>query len=215
MVSVHLGPSWFFGMDASLEAFAALIALLVTFAAFRVYRITSAKKYAFFTASFGMLTLSFLSRAITDAILEELFMRVPQQLIGQIFFFGYVTHILLALAAYLIIFIITHKIKDNRIIAALFLMFVPSLLLSSSYYLSFYGLSAVFLAFIAYTYYRNSKTVKTRAAKLVFAAFLLITLAQGFFLVEAVAANYWYVVAQITQAAGYLTLLAALLSTRK
>src|SRR3990172_9903106 len=102
MVSVHLqGPQWFFGADASLEAFAAVIAFCVAFASLRVYRVTREQKYGYFTASMALLTLSFLARAITDTLLEELLFTVPSELSGMIFFIGYVTHIILALVAYL------------------------------------------------------------------------------------------------------------------
>lgn len=213
MVSVQLqGPEWFFGMDASLTAFAAIIAFCVAFVSLRVYRITGERKYAFFTASFVLLTLGFVIRAATDALLEGLFVTIPGAMTGTIFFFGYVTHILLTLTAYLILVVVTHKIKDWRIIALLFLILVPSLLISGSYFLSFYGLSAIFLAFIALAYYQNCRKVCKIASYLVFIAFLLLMFAQLQFLLEALH-DYWYVGAHLTQAVGYLVLLFALIKT--
>ncbi len=213
MVSVHLqGPEWFFGADASLTAFAAVIALCVAVASLRVYRLTREKKYGYFTASFILLTLSFLSRATADTLLEGLVVKIPEAMTGMIFFVGYVTHILLALTAYLLLVIITHKIKDKRVIALLFLTLVPSLLLSGSYFLSFYGLSTIFLAFVAIAYYQNYHKVCTTTSCLVFIAFVLLSLAQVQFLLEAVK-DFWYVGAHITQAAGYLVILFALVKT--
>ncbi len=212
MVTVHLGPKWFFGVDAGLEAFAALIAFFIAFASYRVYRLTKEKKYAHFTASFVILTLSFLIRAATDLILEGMLIKVPQTLTGIIFFTGYVAHILLALTAYLMLVIVTHKITDKRIIALLFLILVPSLLISGSYFLSFYGLSTIFLAFVALAYYQNYRKVCKAAACLVFIAFTLITLSQAMFLLEAFY-DPFYVAAHVTQATGYLVLLFALIRT--
>jgi len=221
MVSVYLhGPKWFFGADASLMAFSALIAFCVAFASFRLYRMTKEKKYAFFTASFILLTLSFISRALTDSILEEIMFSVPAQYAGLVFFAGYVTHILLALTAYLLLIIITHKITDKRIIALLFLVLVPSMLLSGSYYLSFYGLSVIFLAFISIAYFQNYRKVCSAASCLVFIAFVLLTLSQVQFLLEGIrilsleiVRPYVYVAAHITQAVGYLVILFALVKT--
>ena len=213
MVNVYLhGPKWFFGVDASLFAFAALIAICVAFASFRLYKMTKERKYAFFTASFVLLTLSFLSRAIADMLLEEVVMSVPANMAGLVFFYGYVLHILLALTAYLLLIIITYKITDKRIIALLFLVLVPSMLLSGSYYLSFYGLSTIFLAFIAAAYYQNYKKVCSTASCLVFISFVLLALAQVQFLLEAVKITF-YVTAHITQAVGFLLILAALIKT--
>jgi hypothetical protein len=221
MVNVYLhGPKWFFGADASLMAFAALIAFCVAFAAFRLYRMTDEKKYAFFTTSFVLLTFSFLARAAADTLLEGIVFSAPAHLAGLIFFYGYVLHILLALTAYAVLIIITHKITDLRIIALLFLIMIPSMLLSGSYYLSFYGLSMIFLAFIATAYYQNYKKVCSAASCLVFIAFVLLTFAQIQFLLEGVrilafeaVRPYLYVTAHITQAAGYLLILFALIRT--
>ncbi len=213
MVSVHMqGPQWFFGADASLEAFAAVIAFCVAFASLRVYRVTRERKYGFFTASMVLLTLSFLSRAITDALLEELLFTIPSNISGMIFFIGYVLHILLALTAYVLLVIITHKITDKSIIALLFLILVPSIMISGSYFLSFYGLSAILLAFVAFSYYQNYRKVCKASACLVFLSFLLLAIAQLLFLFEAVY-DPLYVAAHVTQAAGYMVLLFALVKT--
>lgn len=213
MVSVYLqGPEWFFGADASLEAFAAVIAFCVAFASLRVYRMTREKKYAYFTASMALLTISFLARTTADILLEELWFKMPANIAGLTFFAGYVTHILLALTAYILLIIVTHKITDKRIIALLFLIMVPSLLISGSYFLSFYGLSTIFLAFVAFTYFQNYYKVRKIAACLVFVAFLLLTIAQVMFLFEAVY-DPLYVAAHIAQAVGYLALLFALIRT--
>ena len=210
MVSVHIGPSWFFGVDASLEAFAALIAFLVAFAAYKVYRIGGERKYGFFTASFVLLTLSFLTRAAADTLIENLLFEVPPKLTAWIFLYGYLAHILLALTAYVILIIITHKITDKRVIALLFFILVPGLIMSSSYYLSFYGLSTVLLAFVAIAYFQNYRKVCSPTSCMVFIAFVLLALAQIQFLLDLLNKTF-YVSAHITQAAGHLILLIALL----
>jgi len=213
MVSVHLGPSWFFGVDAGLEAFASLIAFLVTVASLRLHRITGERRYATFTTSFVLLTLSFLVRAITDFLLEELIWHLPTTLSSKIFFFGYVSHIFLALAGYLILFGVMHKIRDARIMALIGLILIPAMLVSGSYFISFYVLSLIFLVFISVAYFRNYRKVCTWPSCTVFLAFAILTLAQVFFLLETLG-PMWYVAAHLAQAAGYLTLLLSLLSIR-
>jgi len=213
MVSVQLGPTWFFGIDAGLEAFAALIAFFVTVAALRIHRISGEKKYAFFTTSFVLLTLSFLVRAVTDFILEEIIWVVPQEMSGKLFFFGYVTHIFLALAAYLILFSVTNKVTNWKVTALIGLILIPAMLISGSYFLSFYVLSFLLLTFIAGAYWTNCKKVCTWPSKLVFYAFGLLALAQLLFLFE-VLKKPMYVWAHIAQAAGYFSLLFALLGIK-
>ena len=219
MVNVYLhGPEWFFGVDASLETLATIIALFVAVASFKVYRMTREKKYAYFTASFVLLTLSFLARALTDSLLEDVFdkimgkhaLTISQQYAPVLFFTGYVTHIFLALTAYVILLLVTHKITDKRLISLLFIMLIPSMLLSGSYFLSFYGLSIIFLGFITNAYYQNYRKICKLPSCLVFIAFLFLTIAQVLFLLEAVYKPL-YVAAHVTQAAGYVVLLFALI----
>ncbi|HLF54421.1 MAG TPA: hypothetical protein VI612_01750 [Candidatus Nanoarchaeia archaeon] len=211
MVSVHLGPQWFFGVDASLEAFAAIIAFFIAASALKVFRMSHDKRYFYFMGSFALLTLSFLSRAIADILVEGIAITIPPDYLSRIFFYGYVAHIFLALAAYVILFAVTHKIHDRRIVAFLFLTLVPGLLLSASYFLSFYVISALFLAFISSVYFQNACNVKKLTPWLVFSGFMILTISQLFFLLDAVTKTQGYVLAHMTQGLGYLVLLAALL----
>ena len=116
MLNIYLPrPEWFFGVDASLELCAGIIALLIAFASFKLYRLTSERSYKYFFASFVLLGGSFLARAVADAFLGKFF-NVPQNIIGLVFFGGYVGHIFLALAAYLLLIASTYKIEDKRLI---------------------------------------------------------------------------------------------------
>lgn len=207
-------PEWFLGVDASLELLAAIITFFVAFASYKVYRMTSGRKYFYFSASFALLTLGFLTRAVTDFILEELLITVPEPYTGALFFGGYVTHIFLTLAAYLVLIKITFNIKDKKLMALLALILVPGLLLSGSYYISFYGLSMIMLAFITSTYWTNYRKVCKGSACMVFTAFLLLTTSQALFLLDMLNVNL-YVAAHIAQAAAFLTLLATLIKTLK
>jgi hypothetical protein len=214
MVSVLVhSPEWFFGVDSSLEACSALIAFLVAIVAYKIFRATKEKKYGFFSASFVLLTLSFIARAIADTVLEEIFdVEMPQSLAPHVFAGGYITHILLALTAYLILVFVTHKITDKRIITLFFLTMIPTMLLSGSYFLTFYGLSLIFLTFITIAYFQNYRKVRNLASFFVFVGFLAMAVAQIWFLLE-VFYKPLYVGAQITQALGYLLLLFALVKT--
>jgi len=208
-LTIH-SPAWFLGVDASLEAFAALIAFFVTFASYKVYRVSKENRYRSFMTAFILLTLSFLVRAGADSILEKIFLHLSQGLYAKVFFIGYVLHIFLALSAYLLLIAITHKIAQRRIIGLISILLFVAMILSGSYFLSFYIISTVLLAFVCVAYFQNFRKVHSQTSCLVFIAFLLLTLAQPQFLLEAVN-DVWYATAHITQALGYLTLLITLL----
>ena len=210
MINIYLArPDWFFGVDATLEAFAFVISFLIAFASYKLYSVTHERNYKDFLASFALLSASFLSRSVADAILSHKFVRLPDNIIAVLFFGVYISNIFLALAAYLLLIASTYKISDKRLIVLMFLLLVPSLLLSGSYFLSFYVLSAILLVFISWVYYQNYRKVSSTSSLLVFVSFLLLTLAQPQFIFDALTEN-WYVSAHLTQALGYLTLLAAL-----
>ena len=211
MLNIYLPrPSWFFGLDAGLEAFAGIIVLLIAFASYKLYRTTDERSYKYFLISFFLLGVSFLSRAVADAFLGKVFFTAPAKVIAWVFFLGYVGHIFLALAAYLLLVASTYKINDKRLLVMMFLIMVPALFLSGSYFLSFYVISAILLVFITWAYLQNFRKVKSATSCLVFIAFLLLTLAQPQFILDALS-EVWYVAAHATQGLAYLVLLVALL----
>ena len=164
-------------------------------------------------ASFVLLTLSFLARALTDSILKKNLLDLPANVFKNIFVGGYVSHILLALIAYLILIFIVYRIDDKSLMLLLAAIIIPSLLLSASYFLSFYGLSFILLGFTSFAYLRNHLKVCSIASCLVFIAFTLLTLAQAQFLFETVS-DWFYVSAQITQSLGFILLLITLLNIK-
>ncbi|MBS3124629.1 hypothetical protein J4211_00010 [Candidatus Woesearchaeota archaeon] len=210
MLNIYLPrPEWFFGVDTTLEAFAGIIALLIAFVSYKLYRSTNERSYKYFLASFVLLGGSFLSRSVADAFLGKFF-NVSPNIIGLVFFGGYVGHIFLALAAYLLLIASTYKIEDKRLLVMMFLLLVPGLVFSASYFLSFYVLSSILLLFITWAYSQNYRKVRSVTSALVFGAFILLTLAQPLFILD-MRSNIWYVFAHAVQAFAYLMLLAALL----
>lgn len=211
MLNIYLPrPEWFFGVDATLELCAGVIALLIALASFKLYRVTHERSYKYFLASFILLGGSFLSRAVADAFLAQHFLQVPSKIVGLIFFAGYMGHIFLALAGYLLLIASTYKIEDKRLILMMFLLLIPALALSGSYFLSFYVMSIILLIFVAWSYGQNYRKVRSPTSALVFGAFVLLTLAQPQFILDMLS-NSWYVTAHVTQALGYVVLLVALL----
>ena len=210
MLNIYLPrPDWFFGVDATLELCAGIIAILIALGSYKLYRVTHERSYKYFLASFILLGGSFFSRAIADAFLGKFF-HVSPHMIGLIFFCGYIGHIFLALAAYLLLIASTYKIEDKRLIVMMFLLLVPALALSGSYFLSFYVVSIILLIFLVWSYAQNCRKVRSVTSTCVFFAFGLLLLAQPQFILDMLS-NSWYVTAHVTQAAGYLILLVALL----
>ncbi len=225
MVAIQINsPSWFFGVDCFLELGAALVTFLVFLAALRVYRFTKEKKYLFLGGSFLLLALSFTARAITDLIIEELIPAKVEFLITKapvlsgffpgggnlLVYAGFVSHIMLALGAYIILVILSNKIKSKALMLLLFATILPQVLISGSYFLSFYYLSTVMLCFISYAFLRNCFKQKGVTSLLVSISFILIAFAQIQFLLTMLSPIF-QVSAHITQFIGFIILLIALI----
>lgn len=222
-------PTWFFGIDALFEIATAIIAILVAITALKLYRYTKTGEFKLFSISFGMMSLGFLARAAADIIVERLIHFSPNVVkampalpgisrTAAVFIAGYMTHIILVLSAYLLLIILTYKITKRRLMMLLFFLTVPSLLLSGSYFLSFYGLSTILLAFIVFGHYSKCKEVKK--GKLVTIAFSLLAIAQPLFVFTALnvlvksTKEMLYVGAHTLQILGFICILIALFKIR-
>ncbi|RLE45493.1 hypothetical protein DRJ22_04245 [Candidatus Woesearchaeota archaeon] len=216
-------PNWFFGVDCFLELGASLITFLVFLVAIKVYKFTKQKRYFFLAGSFLLLSGSFAARALTDLVIEGLIPARVEYLVTKapvlqgffpgagnfLVYAGFVTHIMLALTSYLILVILTNKIQSKALMLLLFATILPQVLISGSYFLSFYYLTTVMLCFISFAFLRNCFRQKGVTSLLVSIAFILIAFAQIQFLL-ATLNTLFHVSAHITQFIGYVILLAAL-----
>jgi len=212
------GPEWFFGIDAVLEGLAFIIALFLTIYAYRAYKLTHDKRFSLFALSFLSITLSQGIRALTDTlILTNIQQNMPYvELLPHLsstpllFTAGYFLHVFFMLLGLIILVCYAMKIKDVKVFCIMAFSVLPLLLLVSSVYLAFHYLGLLFSAFIAYSYWKYWCAKKTGATCLVSIGFLLMALSYVQFLADTVF-RVLYISAHVTQLAGYLCLLAALI----
>lgn len=219
MVNVLLrGPLWFFGVDAAFELFSFVVLLLVFLFSFRAYKLTKDYKYKYFTAGFFALAAAFLSKAVTDLWLAFAFVvrkgvAPPSEAlerVGEVFLAGYLVFIFLSLMAGVLLVCLTSKIREKKIMFLLALLVLAPFLLTSSYSKSFYSLSLLMYSFIAVHFVRNFFDKRSFSSGCVASAFSLIAVAQGMFLFD-ILQHRLYVVAHLSQLAGFVLLLCSLL----
>lgn len=225
-----ISPQWFFGVDAAFELLTAVVAILVAITAYKVCKITESRMHRTFAIAFGLLAMGFAARGFADIIIEQLIHFSPQVVhslpgvpgmsrTSFVFLAGYISHILFVLAAYLLLVIVTYRIKDRALMILLFMLTLPSLLISGSYFLSYYGLSLVLMGAVTYRHYRNCQ--KRGVSSLVTIAFGFITVAQPNFIMSAMnmfpqaAKDVLYVSGHVIQMIGVMLILIALLKIRK
>lgn len=213
-------PVGFYGKDVVIDAISALVALLIGFFAFKNYLLDKKanKKHLFFSAGFGLLTLSFLMKILTNVVTHRedvmsgrFFLRFLGieiiQPIGWFSALGFLTYAILTLFGFYLIFYLTSKetkLTMNTIII-LYLLVVTTYFTRVDYV--FFFLTAFLFTFaVARRYFISYKQNKVKNTLLLGYSFSIISLSQ---LVFAFASTnrFLYILAEIIQLVGYLLLL--------
>src|SRR3989338_7417658 len=128
------GPTWFYGIDYIFDLVSVLVGLLISYFSYKTYKYTSQKKYFYFAASFFLVALGFVSRILATIPIysKELkvetvgLVTITSQIINKVSWinqFGVSIARFLMLFAFLILLMVSLKIKDKKVIA-LFIYFL-------------------------------------------------------------------------------------------
>jgi len=205
MVGIVLrGPAWFFGIGWMFEAFAAIVLLLIFLMSCRAYRFTKLKTYKNFTIAFGILAVAFIARAFTDFAINYRLISMTWLAITT-----YFLHIGLSLTAFLCLAYVASKAKEKKgfVIAGILTMAI--LPLARNYLLAFNIVAMLLLGYIVVLYFENYVLKKKLSSLLVFGGFVLLLLAQLFFVID-IMRDVLYIAAHLVQVLGFVLLLAAL-----
>ncbi|MEA2037457.1 MAG: hypothetical protein U9O94_08150 [Nanoarchaeota archaeon] len=217
-----VGPTWFYGIDYVFDLVSVVVGLLICFFAYRAYRYTSQKKFFYFSASFFFIAVAFISKilATTPVYSKELKVKTiglvtvtsniiqPVTWINQ---FGISIARFLMLFAFLILLMVSLKIKDKKIIALFIYFLIISTTFVSVSYIVFHITLLLMLGILFLNYRRNYLKVKSKNAKMVMYSFLAIFLSQIFFIFDGLV-EHFYVIGESIQLVGYLILLLAILN---
>ncbi len=215
------GPTWFYGIDYIFDLVSVIVGLLISYVAYKTYRYTSQKKYFYFSASFFLVALAFISKilATIPVYSKELkvetvgLVTVTSQAINKVTWinqFGISIARLIMLFAFLILVLVSLKIKDKKIILLLIYLLIISTTLVSASYIVFHVTLFLMLGILFLSYRRNYLKVKSLNAKMVMYSFFALLLSQVFFIFEGLVKNF-YVVGESIQLVGYLMLLIAMI----
>lgn len=217
--SYIFSPNWFYGIDSLIEIIATFVCVLLVFYSYKCYKLTSERRYAYFSISFISLTIAFVSKVIgTIAIYSP---EIKETTIGYVGAgilnilgltvinpLSWLLYIFFTIMGFMMLFLIVSKLqcKDKRVIAMLlYLVFIASWL-GIVHYQLFYLTTFVMLGLIAYSYITNYKEIKSKNSLLVSISFSILFLSHAFF-VFAIYSKSLYVIAQMIQLLGFLCLL--------
>lgn len=215
------GPTWFYGIDYIFDFVSVIVGLLISYFSYKTYKYTSQKKYFYFAGSFFLVAMAFVAKilATIPVYSKELkvekvgLVTVTSNIINKATWinqFGISVARLVMLLAFLILLLVSLKIKDKKIILLVVYLLIISTTLVSVSYIVFHVTLLIMLAILFLAYRRNYLRVKSLNAKLVMYAFFALLLSQMFFIFEGLV-KHFYVIGESVQLIGYLMLLIAVI----
>src|SRR3989344_9459879 len=217
MVNFLPSPAWFYGIDSALEFIAVLIAFLISFYSFHIYRFVGQKKYLYFSLSFFLMGFALCLGAVINYLLyfhwlkhSALYVLVHNYMLY--YEIGFLLHFFLHLAAFMILIILCLRIEDKRVMSLLFLFVLLAVMVAEQNFILFYLIS--FLLMVLYIlpyFFKNCRENRTSNTKRVFLAFLAISLSQLCFFFS-LWSDKIYAVGHLLQLVGYMVLLVNFIS---
>jgi hypothetical protein len=216
-----VGPTWFYGIDYIFDLVSVIVGLLISYFSYKTYRYTSQKRYLYFSTSFFLVALAFIAKilATIPVYSKELkvetvgLVTVTSHIINKVSWinqFGISIARLIMLLAFLILVLVSLKIKDKKIIVLLIYLLIISTTLVSASYIVFHITLLIMLSILFLSYRKNYLRVKSLNAGLVMYSFSALVISQIFFIFEGLVKQF-YVIGESIQLIGYLLLLFAII----
>jgi hypothetical protein len=180
MANFYLVPNWFFGYDLVLELAFAVIALIVSMYAFRIYKLSDQYQsklfgFAFLFFSISYFIQSFLNFSIISKLNQNICNMMKMQDISVFNALGIYAHMFFFIIGLVTLTYMTLGIKSNKTYSLLLIISLASLFFSLNKLYWFYALSSLFLIYVVIHYiinYLENKQFKT----------ILVLIAFGFLL---------------------------------
>jgi hypothetical protein len=179
MTNLPFIPNWFFGYDILLELTFAIITLIVTLFAFKIYKLTRQRQPKLFAISFLFISLSYFVRSFVNfAIVMKLNENICQALkivnVNTWDTFGVYVYIILFMIGLITLTYMTCKIASPKMYLLLLSLTIFSLLLSTNALSLYYVMSSILLIFIVIHYFKNYVKRKQAKTLLVLIAFVFL-----------------------------------------
>ncbi len=211
-----LRPEWFIGAESIFETISLIITLVISFYAYRAYRLSSNRKYFYLTVAFLSMSAGFFFKLLSNAVVEffilfsDLSRVVPYLRASQIYTGSLILFVFFVIGGYIVLSSLASSVRDKKIIVAFLLiaLLCAVLVREARSFTFFYFFSFVMLAVYIIPYmYNNYKKQKSKNSYLVFLSFLLLAVSNLLFIFISVKGPSLYVVGNSISLAGYLLLL--------
>ncbi|MGV8150198.1 MAG: hypothetical protein ACP5NV_00545 [Candidatus Woesearchaeota archaeon] len=212
---VFVSPNWFFVYSIILEIIFAIITLIVSFYAFKVYKLTDQRPAKLFSTAFVFIALSYTIQAMLNAIIWWKFDSQVVHMINLrdaalLNLFGLYAHALFFIIGLLILCYVTLKADSIKTLLLMVALVVGSIFFSTNKLFLFYVLSSIVLVFIILHYFVNYAKNRTPNTFLVLVAMIFL-LFGTFHYLFAVEHEIYYVIGHVLEFIAYLLILTNLL----
>jgi hypothetical protein len=217
--SYIFSPNWFYGFDSIIEIVAIITCIMLVFYSYKCYKLTSEKRYGYFSIAFLSLTLAFISKVagtlgMYKPIIKQTVIGHTIQItfrtltIDQINAWGFLLYIFFTILGFMALFLIVSRLtwKDKRVMALLLYFVLITTWLGAIHYQLFYLTTFAMLSLITYSYFKNYKEIKSKNSLIVAIGFSIL-LVSHFFFVFVIYSRTLYVATEIIQLLGFLCLL--------
>jgi len=215
MGNIFITPQWFFGYDVVLELLFAVITLLVSYYAWKIYKVSEERNLRLFSMAFLFIALSYIIQSILNFVILE---RLDDDIAGMINIqsvyllnlFGIYMHAILFLVGLLILTYVALKIYSLRTFVLLILLVFSALYFSPYKTFLLFFISTLLLGFIVYYYLTNYWNNRKATTLLVLIAMILLFIGYIHF-IFATENSMYYVIGHFMELAAYILVLINLL----
>lgn len=205
-------PQWFNVISIVYHLISFIVAGAIAYLGYKAYRLIKERKYLNFGIAFFFIMLSFVVLALTNLVVY-LNLDKSAAVLSSIISSGFIAYALLTMGGFFILVLLTFKVKDIKIIAIITAGLIAALVFFD--FIKIFHLVLLVLALLlSYYFFKNCMEKKTTNSKLVFLAFLSMTISHVFHIASSyiMAANdVIYVIGSTILVLGYILLLIALL----
>ena len=201
-------PQWFNILSTVFHLISFIAAGGITLLGYKAYQMMKVNKYLHFSISFLLITISFVIMGLTNLIL---YLNLDRSVatISSIISMGFVLYAIFTIAGFLLLTVLTFKIRDVKIIS-IFTIGIIAALIFLPFIKIFHVILLILTLLLSYYFYSNCKKKKTMNAKLVFSAFTVMMLSHVFHLASGTS-EVIFAIGNTLLVAGYIILLITLL----
>jgi len=211
MSLTYLAPAWFFGYDVAFELVFAVVALVVSVFAFKIYRLTDQNQIKLFGISFLLISASyFIQSAFNYLIISKLNENISRALkiqsvalLDALGFYAYIFFMTIGLV------VLVHMTLRTKKVGILWLLISTSLLgiyFSIDIVYMFFTFSTVYLTFLSWHFIRNYLHNRQKKTLLITVAFVFLLISSVHFFVS-INRSLFYATGHILELAAYLLIL--------